>query len=70
MVCVLFFHMCVQLTLKIIRKTFNVSEFVHKDKYPNDEFKALMAALQHNTWFTELICDGQKLGAEGMYFQN
>lgn len=45
-------------------KTFNLSEFAKKDRYPNDDFKALMLALQHNVWFTELICDGQKIGGE------
>jgi hypothetical protein len=46
-------------------KSFNLSEFVRKDRNPADDFKALMYSLRYNTWFNSLICDGQKLGADG-----
>jgi hypothetical protein len=30
------------------------------------DFVALMTAMQHNTWFRTLSCDGHTIGTEGM----
>eukprot|EP01122_Echinamoeba_exundans_P012442 TRINITY_DN5195_c0_g2_i1.p1 TRINITY_DN5195_c0_g2~~TRINITY_DN5195_c0_g2_i1.p1 ORF type:complete len:1181 (-),score=330.57 TRINITY_DN5195_c0_g2_i1:92-3634(-) len=43
-------------------KVFNLNEFLKKDR-PSD-LQPLMKSLQHNTWFTDLIFDSQKLGSD------
>lgn len=45
-------------------RDFILSECVRKDKYPNDEMKCFMQCLAHNTWFTSIVADDQKLGPE------
>jgi hypothetical protein len=45
-------------------RDFILSECVRKDKYPNDEVKCFMLCLAHNTWFTSIVADNQKLGNE------
>lgn len=47
-------------------KTFIVSECARKDRYPNEDFKALIHSLHHNTWFTSLVADGLKLGNDSI----
>eukprot|EP00029_Vermamoeba_vermiformis_P011290 TRINITY_DN616_c0_g3_i1.p1 TRINITY_DN616_c0_g3~~TRINITY_DN616_c0_g3_i1.p1 ORF type:complete len:1196 (-),score=549.69 TRINITY_DN616_c0_g3_i1:108-3239(-) len=47
-------------------KSFNLSEFIQKDKYPNPEYQTLITSLAHNLWFNALIIDGQKLGTDGI----
>lgn len=43
-------------------KIFNLNEFLKKDR--GGDLPALMKSLQHNTWFTELFFDAQKLGSD------
>lgn len=45
-------------------RDFILSECVRKDKYPNDEVKCFMLCLSHNTWFTSINADNQRLGNE------
>jgi len=45
-------------------RDFILSECVRKDKYPNDEMKCFMLCLAHNTWFSSIVADNQKLGNE------
>lgn len=47
-------------------KTFIISECNRKDRYPNEDFKALMHSLHYNTWFKSLVGDGLKLGNESL----
>jgi hypothetical protein len=45
-------------------RDFILSECVRKDKYPNEEVKCFMLCLAHNTWFSSINADNQKLGNE------